>query len=390
MTETQIEIPRPTSGDVLERILQDHRLFEDLLRQARRTDTDRAAARSVLAEVLVAHARSEEEKVYPTLRRTRAITEHEEEHGEEEHAEILEALLGFLRAKGTDTQKYDDALEELATVVNHHSNEEEQTIINPAREDVSLERREDLGVAWLTRRNQLLEQGCASEKQVAALLHEAVDEGVLAPEAAREEADAVKAAAKEKAKEIEESAKQDYGARPDGVGTVVPVTPRPRRAVCPGSYDPVTSGHLDVIARAAALHDEVVVAVLHNPAKAGTFTVDERIGFVERAVSAMGLGERVRVQAFAERLLVDVCRELEADVVVKGVRGPSDVTYEWPMALMNRHLTGVETLFLPGDPAFEHVSSSLVKEVARWGGDVTGLVPDEVRDALVARLRADR
>ena len=89
-------------------------------------------------------------------------------------------------------------------------------------------------------------------------------------------------------------------------------------------------------------------------------------------------------------LLVDVCRELEADVVVKGVRGPSDVTYEWPMALMNRHLTGVETLFLPGDPAFEHVSSSLVKEVARWGGDVTGLVPDEVRDALVARLRADR
>ena len=168
------------------------------------------------------------------------------------------------------------------------------------------------------------------------------------------------------------------------------MTPRPRRAVCPGSYDPVTSGHLDVLERAAALYDEVVVAVLHNPAKAGTFTVDERIGFVERSLAARGLTDRVRVEAFAERLLVDVCRELDAGVVIKGVRGPSDVTYEWAMALMNRHLTGVETVFLPADPVFEHVSSSLVKEVARWGGDVSGLVPDEVRDALVARLRADR
>lgn len=206
MSET--DIPRPTSGDVLERILQDHRLFEDLLRLARRNDTDREAARRALAEVLVAHARSEEETVYPSLRRARAIGGHEEEHGEEEHAEILEALLEFLRARGTDTQKYDDALEELATVVNHHSNEEEQTILNPSRDDVSLERREELGIAWLTRRNQLLEEGCASEEQVAALLDEAVDEGVLAPEEAREEADAVKAAAKEQATQIEESAKQ--------------------------------------------------------------------------------------------------------------------------------------------------------------------------------------
>lgn len=172
------------------------------------------------------------------------------------------------------------------------------------------------------------------------------------------------------------------------MGTVVPVTSRPRLAVCPGSYDPVTFGHLDVIERAAALVDELVVVVLHNPAKAGTFAVAERIGFVERALAARGV-DGVRVEAFARRLLVDVCRELGADVVVKGVRGPGDVSYEWPMALMNRHLTGVETLFLPGDPAFEHVSSSLVKEVARWGGDVTGLVPDEVRDALAARLRAD-
>jgi hemerythrin superfamily protein len=206
---TDIDIPRPTAGDVVERILEDHRRFEDLLRECRRTDTDRGAARSALAEVLVAHAVAEEEEVYPELRRSRAISGHEEEHGEEEHAEIIEALLAFLEARGTDTQKYDDALEELATVVNHHSNEEEQTILNPTREDTSEERRAELGVAWLTRRNELLEQGCASEDQVRALLGEAVDEGVLAPEAAREEADAVEEQAKKEAKEIEERAKKD-------------------------------------------------------------------------------------------------------------------------------------------------------------------------------------
>ncbi|WP_345203092.1 pantetheine-phosphate adenylyltransferase [Fodinibacter luteus] len=166
------------------------------------------------------------------------------------------------------------------------------------------------------------------------------------------------------------------------------MTPRPSRAVCPGSYDPVTAGHLDVVERAAALHDEVVVALLHNPAKAGTFTVDERLGFVERAVAALGLSDRVRVEAFAGRLLVDVCRDVGATVVVKGLRGSTDFEYELPMAFMNRHLTGIETVFVPGDPALGHVSSSLVKEVARYGGDVTDLVPDDVRDALVARLRA--
>ncbi|HOB80992.1 MAG TPA: hemerythrin domain-containing protein [Ornithinibacter sp.] len=205
---TDIEIPRPTSGDVIELILDDHRLFEDLLRECRRSDADRAAARQALAELLVAHAVAEEEKVYPDLRRARAIGAHEEEHSEEEHAEINEALLAFLEAKGTDTQKYDDALEELATAVNHHAGEEETDILNPAREDLSIDRRESLGVAWATRRNQLLEEGCASAEQVAALLAEAVDEGVLAPEEAREEADAVKDAAKAKAKEIEEAAKK--------------------------------------------------------------------------------------------------------------------------------------------------------------------------------------
>lgn len=132
-----IFISRPTGGDIVELILADHRLFEDLLRECRRADRDRGATRQALAELLVAHAEAEEHEVYPTLRRKRAIGEHEEEHGEEEHAEITEALLDFLEAKGTDTQKYDDALEELSAVVAHHSVEEEQTILNPALTEVS-------------------------------------------------------------------------------------------------------------------------------------------------------------------------------------------------------------------------------------------------------------
>lgn len=155
------------------------------------------------------------------------------------------------------------------------------------------------------------------------------------------------------------------------------------RAVCPGSYDPVTVGHVDVFRRAATLFDEVVVAILHNPAKQGAFTVEERVALIETQVADL---DNVRVQAFANRLIVDVCTELDARVLLKGLRGETDFSYEWPMALMNRHLTGVETLFIPGDPRHEHVSSSLVKEVARFGGDVTGLVSDEVRDALVERL----
>jgi pantetheine-phosphate adenylyltransferase len=149
--------------------------------------------------------------------------------------------------------------------------------------------------------------------------------------------------------------------------------------VCPGSYDPVTLGHADVIRRAAALYDEVVVAVLHNPAKQGTFTPEQRRDLI---LDACGDLANVRVELFADRLLVDVCRDVGATAIVKGLRGGTDFAYELPMALMNRHLTGVETVFLPGDPRFEHISSSLVKEVARYGGDVSGLVSDRVRDAL--------
>jgi hypothetical protein len=208
---TDITTPRPTDGDVVERILEDHRLFEDLLRECRRTDTDRAAARTALAEVLVAHAVAEEERVYPELRRSRAISGHEEEHGEEEHAEINEALVAFLEARSPDTQAYEDALEDLATAVNHHAGEEETTILNPAREEVPPERRAELGSAWLARRNELLDAGCASLDQVRALIDEAEAEGVLAPEGAREHAEAVKEEARRTAHEIEEKARREAG-----------------------------------------------------------------------------------------------------------------------------------------------------------------------------------
>ena len=158
-----------------------------------------------------------------------------------------------------------------------------------------------------------------------------------------------------------------------------------RRAVCPGSYDPITNGHIDVVTRAATLFDEVVVAVLYNPAKQGAFPVEERVSLLEESLAAVGI---LRVEAFADRLLVDVCHDVGATAIVKGLRGGTDFAYELPMALMNKHLTGIETVFLPGDPRFEHVSSSLVKEVAKYGGDVTGLVPDPVLDALKRQFGA--
>jgi pantetheine-phosphate adenylyltransferase len=154
--------------------------------------------------------------------------------------------------------------------------------------------------------------------------------------------------------------------------------------VCPGSYDPVTMGHVDVITRAAALYDEVIVVVMHNSTKHGTFGVDERMKLLDSALAGLS---NVRIEAFAGRLLVDVCREAGAQAIVKGLRSDTDFAYELPMALMNRHLSGVETVFLPGNPRFGHISSSLIKEVAALGGDITGLVPAEVRTALIARLQ---
>ena len=161
------------------------------------------------------------------------------------------------------------------------------------------------------------------------------------------------------------------------------MTSHERRCVCPGSYDPVTNGHVDVVTRASRLFDEVVIAILHNPSKQGTFSVAERIELLEQSLGHL---PNVRIGSWAETLVVDVCREVGAATMVKGLRGGTDFAYELPMAHMNRHLTGVETLFIAADPALQHVSSSLIKEVVRYGGDVSGLVPDAVLSGLRERL----
>jgi len=155
------------------------------------------------------------------------------------------------------------------------------------------------------------------------------------------------------------------------------------RCVCPGSFDPVTVGHVDVVRRASALFDEVVVAVMTNPAKQSTFSLEERLDLLRAALAGI---DGVRVVDAGGGLLVDFCTRVGAGAVVKGLRSGTDVAYEMPMALMNRHLSGLETVFLPGDPTLEHISSSLVKEVAAHGGDVTGMVPDGVLAPLLARL----
>jgi len=149
--------------------------------------------------------------------------------------------------------------------------------------------------------------------------------------------------------------------------------------VCPGSFDPVTNGHVDVITRAAALYDEIVVAVLVNPGKAGLFSVDERMELLRDAVADL---PNVVVDSF-QGLLVDYCRTHDIPVIVKGLRAVSDFEYELQMAQMNRELAGVETLFVPTAPQVGHLSSSLVKQIAQFGGDVSSLVPKAVNDRLV-------
>jgi pantetheine-phosphate adenylyltransferase len=157
------------------------------------------------------------------------------------------------------------------------------------------------------------------------------------------------------------------------------------RAVCPGSFDPVTNGHLDIIGRSASLFDEVIVAVLINESKTGLFTVDERMALLRETTTAY---RNVRVESF-RGLLVDFCRERGAGIVVKGMRAVSDFDYELQMAQMNIGLAGVETLFMPANPLYSYLSSSLVKDVAKWGGDVSGHVPEPVQAILVARFGGD-
>ena len=155
-----------------------------------------------------------------------------------------------------------------------------------------------------------------------------------------------------------------------------------RRCVCPGSFDPVTNGHLDVIERASRLYDEVTVAVLINTAKEGLFSVEERIDMLREVTATLG---NIVVDSF-HGLLVDHCRERDIPVVVKGLRAVSDFDYELQMAQMNHRLSGLETLFVATNPEYSFLSSSLVKEVAKFGGDVRGLVPDLVLDRLATRL----
>jgi pantetheine-phosphate adenylyltransferase len=155
-----------------------------------------------------------------------------------------------------------------------------------------------------------------------------------------------------------------------------------RRAVCPGSFDPVTNGHLDVIGRASRLYDEVVVAVLINTSKSGLFTIEERIEMLREVTASYG---NVRVESF-RGLLVDYCKSNHIPVVVKGLRAVSDFDYELQQAQMNHGLAGVETLFLATNPLYSFLSSSLIKDVAKYGGDVSAHVPEAVRLRLVERL----
>ena len=154
------------------------------------------------------------------------------------------------------------------------------------------------------------------------------------------------------------------------------------RVVCPGSFDPVTNGHLDVIGRAAGLHDAVVVAVLINITKRSLFTVDERVEMLTEVTKGYG---NVRVERF-HGLLVDFCAANGINAIVKGLRAVSDFEYEMQMAQMNYRLAKVETLFMTTNPQYSFLSSSLIKEIAKYGGDVSGLVPEPVLGRLQARL----
>ncbi|GMA26921.1 pantetheine-phosphate adenylyltransferase [Arenivirga flava] len=151
-----------------------------------------------------------------------------------------------------------------------------------------------------------------------------------------------------------------------------------RIAVVPGSFDPVTLGHLDVIERAARIFEELHVVVVHNPAKTTLLGPEERIALIEESVAEAGIGGRIRVTDWGSGLLVDYCRQVGAEVLVKGVRSQLDVSYETPMAIVNRDLASVETVFLLPNPAHSHVSSSLVRQVAALGGDISPYVPPAV------------
>src|SRR5215467_1296560 len=156
----------------------------------------------------------------------------------------------------------------------------------------------------------------------------------------------------------------------------------PSRAMCPGSFDPVTNGHLDIIGRASRLYDEVIVAVLVNESKHGLFSHIERMEMLTQVTKDL---DNVRVASF-QGLLVDFCRDQDVRVVVKGLRAVTDFDYELKMAQMNYGLSGLETLFMPTNPLYSFLSSSLIKDVAKWGGDVSAHVPEVVSARLAERI----
>jgi len=156
-------------------------------------------------------------------------------------------------------------------------------------------------------------------------------------------------------------------------------------ALCPGSFDPVTLGHLDIIERSARHFDEVIVAVIRNPQKAQSlFTLEERQLLLKESLAHLS---NIRIEFF-KGLLVEFAKEHGAEAIVKGLRAVSDFDYELQMAQMNDRLTGVDTLFIPTSPEYSYLASSLVKEVAKGGGDVSGLVPEPVLERLKARFGA--
>ncbi|MEO8261436.1 MAG: pantetheine-phosphate adenylyltransferase [Pseudolysinimonas sp.] len=155
-----------------------------------------------------------------------------------------------------------------------------------------------------------------------------------------------------------------------------------RIAVVPGSFDPVTLGHLDVIGRAARIFDELHVLVVHNPDKSALLPIAQRVSLIQDSVVDAKLGDNILVTSWSVGLLVDYCTDVGASVLVKGIRSQVDVAYETPMAIVNRNLANVETIFMLPEPAHAHVSSSLVRQVAALGGDVAPYVPKVVADFL--------
>lgn len=156
--------------------------------------------------------------------------------------------------------------------------------------------------------------------------------------------------------------------------------------VLPGSFDPFTLGHLDLVRRAAALGHDVIVAVSHNPSKKGLLDLEQRRAVIDETLATEGLDGTVRSQALPRGLLVDFCREVGAGAVVRGLRSQLDLAYEEQMARMNRHLAGIDTLFLLTDAALSHISSSLVREVAQLGGDVDDMLPPAAARAIRAAV----